>query len=524
MPECCASIIGKQLKTPGAKSKYSSSTGVSQLSTACGALDSLFFKHNTYVWTGGNLIIVEIGPDIVVTDGKKARSIGIVGPLTVLYCDVFFELEYGNNDEMLQLLQSFSKINGLFAEEDVVKFCDSYYHHRVKKSYSIETDDTLTLPEVEAAIRSGGFKKAKFLDGIKGLPETRFKNLPKDPVVKKEKKQTKKIDDGAFLKRCKHGEFIVPYEWREEDKSNIPPLSFLDKMVENDTFRKLVTKVHFRTERILKRMSESKEMNITDEATIIGEDAINVSLVGKPGTGKSFVAHALGSATGMPVSVVNCSENTDEDRFEGMTKIVDGKPAAVPTEVITRFQNGGILILEEVNLLRPATIMGAMGQALVFPYILKQYGYRDIKRHPLCIIISTMNIGTAGTKTVAQQFANRFKQSYQMDDPEKDQFIKRLMMMTGEDYKLCAWIYMCYEKITKCIREEAVQADPDSILAALSVRTCVGAIENIQEGSDAKEAVTDSIIGKVREQDSEVARLCEQILDNIRDYNPNISS
>ena len=48
------------------------------------------------------------------------------------------------------------------------------------------------------------------------------------------------------------------------------------------------------------------------------------------------------------------------------------------------------------------------------------------------------------------------------------------------------------------------------------MRTCIGAIENIQEGMEAREAIKNSIIGKIAEQDIDVAKSCEKTLASMR--------
>ena len=214
--------------------------------------------------------------------------------------------------------------------------------------------------------------------------------------------------------------------------------------------------------------------------------------------------------------VVSNSHNTDEDEYQGMTKMVDGKPTAVITDTMRCYEHGGILVLEEINLPMAAVVMGSLGQAVEYPFILKKDGYIPVRRHPLCIIISTMNTGTAGSKVLSQPFANRFKQSYILDDPEKGNFIKILSQIEPNEV-ICSWVYECYDRIVNCIKQDNAVADIDSILLSLSMRSCVGALENIQEGCEAREAVRNSIIGKIAEQDMEVAMSCEKVLKSIPD-------
>ena len=176
------------------------------------------------------------------------------------------------------------------------------------------------------------------------------------------------------------------------------------------------------------------------------------------------------------------------------------------------------MLLEEINLPQAAVVMGALGQGVEFPFILKKDGYIPIRRHPLCIIISTMNTGTAGAKVLSQPFANRFKQSFVLNDPKRAEFI-RILQNTGAPRKACAWVYAVYERIVNCISDENAMADVESILLSLSMRSCIGALENMQEGMEAREAIRNSIIGKIAEQDMEVAETCAKVLLSCPDPN-----
>lgn len=500
------------------RTAYNSGVKISSLSKYLDELlvNKLYF---TYSDKTNAKILYESGLNLVLNDGSTAKTYGRPSNSDIMISDVLWEMEFGKNKEMSDLFHMFCKSKLPLKEEDVALFCDSYYQHNAKKKHAIDVENTLTREEIEASVRSGLLKKADIISDLSDLAETAFGKVKTVQSPVRSKKEAEKKNENSFIRDCKAGKFRINHKWTKESKELIPELSFLDDMVSNETFEKFVRKIVFRTNKVVERIGDKQyEQDDMKRLQDLGKDAINVTFVGKPGTGKSHNVHAAAAACGLPIYVVNCSQNTDEDRFEGMTKIVDGKPMAIPTEAVKCFKEGGILLLEEVNLAQSAVIMGALGQAVEYPYVLKQDGYKDIRRHPLCIVVSTMNVGTAGTKTVAQQFANRFKTSYIMDDPEKNEFIERLVQATGEEKSLCDWVYECYERITESVREDNAQADVDGILNALSVRTCIGAIENIQEGSSPKEAIYDSMIGKIAEQDAEVAENCKSIIKTMVDF------
>ena len=92
-------------------------------------------------------------------------------------------------------------------------------------------------------------------------------------------------------------------------------------------------------------------------------------------------------------------------------------------------------------------------------------------------------------------------------------------MNTGAERAVCRWVYECYERVVACIEDDNAVADTESILLSLSMRSCIGAIENIQEGMEPREAVINSIIGKIAEQDREVAESCRKVVLSMREPN-----
>ena len=259
----------------------------------------------------------------------------------------------------------------------------------------------------------------------------------------------------------------------------------------------MLNKVKTRLEKVSVRLDGG--MNAIDA---IGKDYINVFITGKPGTGKTTLAYALGAATGMPTYTVAMTKNTEEDVFQGMTKVVDNQLSFVSTDFLEAYTKGGIIILEEINLPDPAVVMGAIGQAVEFPFILLKNGYEPVRRHPMCVIIGTMNIGTYGSKGVNQALSSRFKQSYILDDPKKEDFLKVLLQI-NPDPSTVNWVYNAYDKLIQYLKSPAVNAE--DICLNLTMRGCIGALENMEEGDDPKTAIRNTLLGKISEIDLELA-------------------
>lgn len=427
-----------------------------------------------------------------------------------LFADVLYTVTHSDNHELKATLKNIIPVAGKSAAKELVYFfCDSYFYYAKQKE--VEVDDELMVETVNAAYRRGQFADS-FI--------TKLFSLDQATITKEETKDYKGEDTPSvaltpsmFLEECRNGNYTIDYEWAEDQHQYMYGKNILDSFVPTMTFVRIVQKIKFRTDRILQRMKEG-----ADNVTALGQDYINLTLTGKPGTGKTAMIYAISAATGLPVYTTAGSHNTDEDEFEGKTKMVDGRPSAVPTDALKCFEKGGIFLIEEANLPQAAVIMGALGQAVEFPFILKKNGYETIRRHPLCIFVTTMNVGTVGAKAMSQPFANRFKQSYVLNDPDPKVFIDILKSRTGEPEKLCKWVYKAYESVLKCMDKNDALADVESIKLALSMRSCIGALENIQEGEHPKDAVRDSIIGKIAEQDLEMSEMCLRAIDALPDY------
>ena len=234
----------------------------------------------------------------------------------------------------------------------------------------------------------------------------------------------------------------------------------------------------------------------------IAGNAVNCLLVGKPGTGKTTVGFALGAALGLPVCSVAVTKNTEEDLFQGMTKVIDGKLSFVNTDFLKAYKNGGIIIVEEINLADPAVIMGALGQAIEFPYTLMENGYQPVKRHPMTVIIGTMNVGTQGSRELNEALSNRFPQTYILNDPEEATFVN-ILVKKGYEKKASKWTYQAYKKVTSYLKSDQINAN--DVCLRLSLRNCIGALQNMEEGEEPKEAIRNTLIGKIAEVDLDLA-------------------
>lgn len=389
--------------------------------------------------------------------------------------------------------------NSLVAEhprgsaESVLHFCDSVYFgllREIPKSIQVNTVPEETL---KAAVESNG----SLMFGGRFAGESQF-----GLKTTCEPAKTHTVTHVDFT-QCTDGEFLVPYNWGEV---NIPALNRLDGFIPSPAFYSMVRKIRYRVGRVLERLDAGEK-----GLSAISNDYCNMLMVGKPGTGKTTVAYALGAALGMPVYSIPLSKNTEEDTFEGMNKVVEGRIDFMPTDFLNAYKNGGIVLLEEINLADPAVVMGAIGQAIEPPFVLFEDGHKKVQRHPLCVIIGTMNVGTYGSRDLNQALSSRFKQTFVLDDPTKEDFVDILQKVTGASPGRSAWVYEAYQRVGQYLSSPSVSAE--DIALKVSMRQCIGALECLEEGELPMRALESTIIGKIAESDLELSAEVAKTLD-----------
>lgn len=376
---------------------------------------------------------------------------------------------------------------------EVMTFCDALYYEGLLQDIPELCDVTVEEYPVFETVKQAW--TAQELTSIKAFDD--LKNLPKLEVSKaKTRKKATAAKTSISFDDCKAGKYILNYKW--DDTENIVPLSFLDDFVPCEQYFSLVKKLDKRLNNILTNIDAGME-----GIEALKRDFVNALMIGKPGTGKTTIAYALSATFGIPVFSVTLSKNTEEDEFQCKTVVVNGQLQSVETFYSKAFENGGIIMLEEVNLPDAGVLMGAIGQGIEFPFILMKQGYIPVKRHPLCVVLGAFNVGTEGSRSISQALSSRFKQTYQLNDPTKDEFIERLKKRNSDEL-LCTWIYNIYSKLIAYLESPSVNAP--EIALNVTMRGCYGALENIEEGEDAKTAITNTLIGKIAEIDLELAK------------------
>ncbi len=393
-------------------------------------------------------------------------------------------------------------------DANMLLFNDSIYYGFFKGKTVVE-DDTLDINEIKRGITMGLLTPMEILkDNVTILMPLEVLQIQNSSTVSNEIKKDIKFD---IFEKCLHGEYQLSYNWNDRQKNKIPRLKTLESYIPCDEFYSVLRKITYRLNKVISRI----DANITG-VDAIGDDYVNIFIVGRPGTGKTTLAYMVGAATGMPVYSVNMDKNVDDNEFEGKTKIVDGSFNFVTTDFLDAYTNGGIIILEEVNLADPNVIMGTLGQAVEYPFRLKRNGYEEVRRHPMCVIINTMNVGTVGSRDISEAYADRSKQIYVLNDTKKDDYIN-ILMQKGYQKEVCEWVYDVYVRIQNYLKNP--KEPREEYLLLIGLRSSIGALQNIEEGEDPKTAIKNSLAGKLALVDLDVY---EDILKNVVDVMPDL--
>ena len=315
-----------------------------------------------------------------------------------------------------------------------------------------------------------------------------------------------------FMQRCRNGEFVIDFAWNDFQKQSIKPLSFLNTYVPTEEFRELLLSIWFQLSEVLKKMRSFNHKGV-DPASFyddLMDEPINVQIMGKPGSGKTKMVEAILCALGYPKGIINCKGRSEEDEMEGLNKIVQGRVTPIPTKMTEFFSIGGGILLEEINLPDPDILQGAIGQALVYPYIMKVDGYQEIKRHPLTIIFGTLNVGTNGTKPMNEGLASRLSEGCILEDVDDEAF-KQIICATGYPKKHCNTAFRAYKAALEYLESNG----NEEYCLSITIRGCKKAAQKLAMGFSKKQVIRSAFVTQIYSRDMPVALELEEYLNRV---------
>lgn len=452
----------------------------------------------------------------------KDKSIKYSGD--TLNLTIFLLAAVCNNDELKEIIKKLSEktINNKLSilpeieEQDMALLQDSFYYGNVKDPEGSFSDvNVISVDKSEINLELTRMIKLNKVTVFYEIMFSKGENSLNKEKISQENVIKEKISSGDFIlstfKKVK--------------------LDFSEYHFTKD-FISIVKKLKKHLENVIERMN-----NDLSEDEIIGEEYYNILLAGKPSTGKSIMAKQIAKALGLPFAVQSCTMYTEDEDFSRKSKLAEnnisvniGKDKSLKdifinfgkaflkkgngfayqdSNFLNIFKNGGIICIEEINLLNANVAQGALGQALEKPFTITTPDGETIKRHPLCIVIGTMNLDTAGVNLMNEALLSRFKQPYIIDDPTEEDFID-ILEMKGYETEKCIWVYKVYSEIIRYLTE----IDAEDILNVATMRGCLSMLENLSDGETQKEALKHSLLGQIYIKDRIIAKDIESVLNN----------
>ena len=391
-------------------------------------------------------IYVDIGPGYSIASRGEVE-LSAIGKSTVL---------------SVLAMQEYPEIVNATPEE----FCDCVYFGFAKN--------------VGGSVKSGIMSDTEFTDAVNSVCND---NLTAKHTHATTPAKKKKDNVSEWFEKAKAGEYIIDYEWEDDDKTKIVPLSFLDDVIPTKELMRLAMLINGATSKALERMKAGLPLS--------SKYVLNIQIPGDVGSGKTMAVSALSAIFGMPLYATTAEPDQGVEIIEGESKTVDSALAFVQSPAGKATRNGGINFIDEFIEGDTDRMFSAFAQLTEYPYHFYENGYEEVQRHPLSVFIVAYNNGIEGGSTIAQPLISRFNHVVKFETQGKKLFID-LLKQWAEDSDisydidtLCNWIYDAYERTVNALKDKR----PD-IAMAFSLRSCRAILDEIAWGVEPQDALS----------------------------------
>ena len=306
-----------------------------------------------------------------------------------------------------------------------------------------------------------------------------------------------------FIQACRSRKYRL-FDIYFGDTDRIPSLSVLDSYAPSEEFKSNVLRMYrVMCEACGLRPDGTADPMLTEKRYAVEMDSVmNAMYFGPPGTGKSHMCTAIGAALGVPVYQFTVTGGFEEGNFDTMPVFKDNGIQMVSQPFRDGFENGGIIVVDEVNLGKSDILMYLSG-ALERPYLLGQGSNDQIKRNAKTIIVGTCNPGVNGTKRQNVAFLNRFSFWTEFKAADRERLFRELSakkkgleLSKPGNKKYVDRMLTVYEMIIEGLKKKMQEAE--AYTQVLSLRNLSGCCDNFfVYGLSLEKSIRDSILSPV---------------------------
>lgn len=378
--------------------------------------------------------------------------------------------------------------SGVYTNLDAFAICDGFYHE-------IKTCFGMSISRVTVATQATEVEVDRTANQYAGS-NVLINAFQRPPAVYPAAPSSATINFAEILSDCGAGEYTINYEWDKDQQDLIPSRDIFETFMVSPEFVLQLQMMH----RILSNPEKASPYNGL--------------MYGTPSAGKSYTIRALAAALGLPLHIVTQKPHTEEDTYEGQVKVKKGKWDFVMTPFLKGFKQGGLIALEEFNLTDAGVLQGALSQALESPYILLEDGITPVQRHPMCVVIGTMNPNVAGAHEMNDAFMSRLRHQIEVKEADKGIIIKQVQgLYPSADKAAIEAVYDEYVKAKECLQLNGGREYEDK----LTMRHVYAIVERTLVGFDAMEAARNVLTSAIKlTGDYEMADLLGATLEGIK--------
>lgn len=210
----------------------------------------------------------------------------------------------------------------------------------------------------------------------------------------------------------------------------------------------------------------------------------NMMLAGEPGAGKTLMCRMIAAALGIPCVIIRLGERSEKDELTQEVIATDHGFDTIKSKLYWYARYGGLVVFDDLSNADPNMFFSVVGGLLESPY---EYlvNQETIKRHPLCLMMATTNVGTTGSQPMNEALLTRFGSHYVVERLSDDAF-KRCITTRAQGNSgivlkektqtiITNWTFNVFQSVSKAVRT----VDRETADRLITMRAAIGTAEKI---------------------------------------------